>query len=162
MVVAPRATLAAAQRGEGGGLDDLLLLVALGWLAARLPSVVRGVLFAVDLGGLDGLLIVGSSLARALVLPFAAAFVGGGLLALVRRPPARPVQGRSGAGALDLAGLCVVPGVVLQLVADLAQRLLHLPVPRPLVWGAGALWIAVLLLVAARLRHGAGDDEVAS
>ncbi|MBK6849363.1 MAG: hypothetical protein IPG96_18135 [Proteobacteria bacterium] len=152
MLVAPRATLArAAAPGARGGLPDLWALMLLLVPALRLPQLVAGAWYAIDVSPVGGLLLLLNLVARAVVLPFVASLLGGALLWWVG-------QGRLPARYADLAALCALPALVLQLTVNglllLAPESVQ-PLARPLVGVGGGVWFVGLLTVTARALRGA-------
>lgn len=147
MVIAPRTTLArAAAPGARGGWSDFWALLLLSIPALRLPQAAAGGWYAYDVSPVGGALLLLNLVARAVALPYAAGLLGGALLWWAGR-------GRLPARYSDLAALCLLPALVLQLVLN-APVLLGLervqPFVRPLVALGGGSWFAGLLVVAGR------------
>jgi hypothetical protein len=158
IMITPRATLAPVIAGGPGGFNDLLLLLLLKAVALRMPQIARIGWQALDTGALGAGLLLVSVLAQAIMLPLIAALGGGLVLRFAAHGHAAAAR-----RATDIASLCVVPAVALQL----GTSLLAVPFPdlyqpwiRTAIRSAGGAWLVALLVLAiALLRRGTNDSQ---
>jgi len=157
MLLAPRATLEGVRGGQPGGVNDLMLLLALQLVAVQLPELVRSLwfLFAVSYsGGISAFL---NAVAQAILVPVAAIFIGALVVNLTTR--GRPQSERN----VDLAALSTVPLVCLGLLPPLAAGLSGwTPPPWAViaVMAGGGIWYLALLVLAIRVARAPGQAAV--
>lgn len=145
MIVAPRSTLEVHFQRHRGGFNDFLLLLITLAVGLQLPALGRGGWTLVDIDVLSGAMVMLRALSQLMLVPLGAVVIGGVLLKAVTS------SGRA-VRHLDVAALCALPPVALQLATSLLAvgvRELYQPLWRNLVLGASALWFVALLAVAA-------------
>lgn len=145
MIVAPRQTLELHFQRHRGGFNDFLLLLLTLAVGLQLPALGRAGWTLVDIDALSGAMVMLRVLSQLMLVPLGAVVVAGVLLKFAT------ASGRA-VRHLDVAALCALPPVALQLATSLLAvgvRQLYQPLWRNLVLGASALWFVALLAVAA-------------
>ena len=160
MVVAPRATLSAVRLGGRGGLSDLVLLLALQFVAVHLQRIVGAVWFIVDVAYTPGVSMLFNTLAQSVLYPVVGVFAGTVVVSIATRgrPGGKPDRG----GAVDLVSLCAVPAISLDLALTLASALAgYRPgaVAMLAATAVGALWFIALVGLAIRELRRPSDGE---
>ncbi|MBW2731764.1 MAG: hypothetical protein JRH20_05180 [Deltaproteobacteria bacterium] len=156
-IVSPTETLAPYASGGAreGGFNDLLALLLLQALSLQFSALTRAFWQMVDTNILVGAMSLLQVLAQMMLVPLTAVLVGGVLLRLLH---ARVQRLRH----LDLAALCAIPAVALQvgvsLLAALAPALYQHEVQRA-VWVVAGVWFLGLLVLAHRLVRQGADEE---
>jgi hypothetical protein len=144
MLVSPRSTLERHFDAQRGGFNDFLLLLIVLAVGLQLPALGRAGWTLVDIDVLAGAMAMVRALSQLMLVPLGAVVIGGVVL------KALTASGRS-VRHLDVAALCALPPVALQLATSLLAvgvRELYRPLWRNLVLGASALWFVALLVIA--------------
>jgi hypothetical protein len=118
-LVAPVRALAASDTGPGAGRApaDLAVLVLAGFIATRLPHLVKAAWLAVDGSGMDGVHLLLADLSGTLMAPLVFVVIGG--LAVTVLAGGR----RRMAADFDLACVAAVPLGAIPPLVQLASRL---------------------------------------
>lgn len=146
-LVAPARALAAAETTAGTGRPpaDLAILILAGFMASRLPRLVKVGWLTVDGAGVDGVHMLLADLSGTLMAPLVFVIAGGLVVALAAG------RHRSMAADFDLACVAAVPlGAIPPLIHLMARVGLSSPALVAAASWTGYLWGAVLLVLAAR------------
>lgn len=155
MLVAPRTILDEVRTGGPGGLPDLLLLLLLQLIAVHLQQLVRATWFMLQVSYAGGISTLLNTISQSVLAPVVGAFIGVIVLHLMTR-------GRGGGHRnLDMAALCVVPVVTVDLLLTLVAGASGWK-PDPLVvlpaFSLGVVW-SLCLIVLAGTSARRGDPE---
>lgn len=154
LVVAPRTALRNITEGRWNGLQDALLLLAVGSVAAYTPDLARAVLIGWDLGIREGFFEI-ARLAQIRVGPDLIVLLVAGVIVVV---PARVTGRLSFDRSLALAAACWIPLFLARLAGHGLRLVLGYPPARPLLvpahilespeWMFGLLWSVFVAILA--------------